>query len=200
MRLFRPFTGSLANSRIDGAGVYGRPPTERDWPAYAELRAASRRFLEPWEPTWPTDALMRDAFVRRLRRYANDWRDDVAYNFLLFHQDGDRLVGGISLSNVRRGVSQSGSLGYWIGETYARQGHMTDGLRAMLVFCFSQLGLHRVEAACLPANEASQRLLRRCGFRQEGYAQRFLKIRGEWQDHLLFGLLAEQFMADTEEG
>ena len=193
MRLFRSFNGILANARLEGERVFVRPPVERDWPDYAELRAASRRFLEPWEPTWPSDALMRDAFVRRLRRYANDWRDDLAYNFLLFHKDGEELLGGISLSNVRRGVAQAGSLGYWIGEPYARRGHMTEGLRVLLDFAFHQLGLHRVEAACLPANEASQRLLMRCGFRQEGYAHKFLKIRGEWQDHLLFALLAEQF-------
>ncbi len=194
MRLFRSFNGSPANApRLDGVQVYARPPVERDWQDYAELRAVSRRFLESWEPTWPSDALMRDAFARRLRRYSNDWRDDLAYNFLLFHRDDDQLVGGISLSNVRRGVAQAGSLGYWIGEPYARRGYMTDGLNAMLDFCFRQLGLHRVEAACLPANDASQRLLRRCGFRREGYAAKLLKIRGEWQDHLLFALLAEQF-------
>ncbi len=193
MRLFRSFNGNPVNARLDGVQVYARPPMERDWQEYAELRAASRRFLEPWEPTWPSDALMRDAFVRRLRRYANDWRDDLAYNFLLFRKDGDRLVGGISLSNVRRGVAQAGSLGYWIGETYARRGYMSEGLNAMLGFAFHQLGLHRVEAACLPANEASQRLLLRCGFVREGYAKKFLKIRGEWQDHLLFALLAEQY-------
>ena len=193
MRLFRSLNGSPANPRLDGVQVYARQPVERDWQGYAELRAASRRFLEPWEPTWPSDALMRDAFVRRIRRYSNDWRDDLSYNFLLFRREGDHLVGGISLSNVRRGVAQAGSLGYWIGEPYARCGHMTEGLDAMLDFCFRQLGLHRIEAACLPANEASQRLLRRCGFRQEGYAAKLLKIRGEWQDHLMFALLAEQF-------
>ena len=200
MRLFRSFNGNTANPRLEGAQVYARAPVDRDWQEYAELRAASRRFLEPWEPTWPSDALMRDAFVRRLRRYSNDWRDDLSYNFLLFHRENDRLVGGISLSNVRRGVAQAGSLGYWIGEPYARSGHMTDGLRAMLDFSFRQLGLHRVEAACLPANEASQRLLRRCGFRQEGYAAKLLKICGEWQDHLMFALLAEQFSGSESAG
>ena len=95
------------------------------------------------------------------------------------------------MSNVRRGVAQCGTLGYWIGEPHARQGYMNEALRLIVEFCFGQLGLHRIEAACLPHNEASQKLLQRADFTQDGYARKYLKIQGEWQDHLLFSLLAE---------
>ncbi len=172
-----------------------RPPTERDWRSYAELRAASRRFLEPWEPTWAPDALTRDAFLRRLRRYAGDRRNDTGYSFFIFDNQAQRLVGGINLANVRRGVAQAATLGYWTGASYARQGYMTAALQCVLAFGFSQLALHRMEAACLPGNEPSQRLLKRAGFEQEGYAPKYLKIRGDWHDHLLFGLLAETYAA-----
>ena len=168
-----------------------RAPTERDWRAYAELRAASRQFLEPWEPTWPADALTRESFQRRLSRYASDWRSDAGYTFLIFRQADDSVVGGVSLSNIRRGVAQAGTLGYWMGKDHAGQGIMTQALGLVLEFCFGDLGLHRVEAACLPSNEASQKLLKRCGFSEDGYARKYLKIRGEWHDHLLFSLLAE---------
>ena len=191
MRLFRNLTSPAGHVRLNGGKVYLRAPAERDWRAYVEVRAASRKFLEPWEPTWPPDALGREAYFRRLNRYAADWRDGVGHSFFIFGNDDDALVGGISMSNVRRGVVQCGTLGYWIGEPHARQGYMNEALQLIVEFCFGQLGLHRIEAACLPHNEASQKLLQRADFAQDGYARKYLKIRGEWQDHLLFSLLAE---------
>jgi ribosomal-protein-alanine N-acetyltransferase len=191
MRLFRPFGTSGANVRLQDELVLLRAPVDRDWRAYAELRAESRQFLEPWEPTWPADALTRESFQRRLSRYASDWRADAGYTFLIFTRADEALLGGVSLSNVRRGVAQTGTLGYWMGKPHAGKGYMTHALRLVLDFCFDELGLHRVEAACLPTNEPSQRLLRRSGFNEDGYARKYLKICGEWHDHLLFSLLAE---------
>lgn len=173
-----------------GERTYLRAPQPRDWEAWAALRAASRDFLVPWEPTWPHDALTRAAFRRRLRRYEQDSRDDSGYAFYIFSRDDDALLGGATLSNVRRGVTQSCSLGYWIGELHARKGYMRESLVALLPFIFQEMGLHRVEAACIPTNEASRRLLQRLGFTQEGYARRYLCINGVWQDHLLFAMLA----------
>lgn len=193
LRLFRTQNGVLGNLRLDGGGVYLLPPSERDWRSYAELRAESRAFLEPWEPTWAPSALTREAFQQRLRRYAGDRRNDKSYSYFVFDSRSSQLVGGISLTNMRRGVAQIATLGYWIGAPHARKGYMTAALQNMLDFSFNQLGLHRVEAACLPSNEPSQRLLKRAGFEQEGYAPKYLKIRGNWQDHLLFGLLAEKY-------
>ncbi|MCZ6587298.1 MAG: GNAT family protein [Alphaproteobacteria bacterium] len=191
MRLFRNLTSPAGHVRLNGGKVYLRSPAERDWRAYVEVRAASRKFLEPWEPTWPPDALGREAYFRRLNRYAADWRDGVGHSFFIFGNDDDALLGGISMSNVRRGVAQCGTLGYWIGEPHARQGYMNEALRLIVEFCFGQLGLHRIEAACLPHHDASQKLLQRADFTQDGYARKYLKIRGEWQDHLLYSLLAE---------
>lgn len=195
MRLFRTLSSPAGNVRLTGKTVYLRPPAERDWRAYVDVRSASRKFLEPWEPSWPPDALGREAYFRRLNRYAADWRDDVGHSFFIFRNDDDALLGGISVSNVRRGVAQCGTLGYWVGEAHARKGYMTEALHLVIEFCFGHLGLHRIEAACLPHNEPSQRLLRRAGFTQDGYARKYLKIRGEWHDHLLFSLLAEDFDA-----
>jgi len=199
MRLFRNLTSPAGHVRLNGGKVYLRSPAERDWRAYVEVRAASRKFLEPWEPTWPPDALGREAYFRRLNRYAADWRDGVGHSFFIFGNDDDALLGGISMSNVRRGVAQCGTLGYWIGEPHARQGYMNEALRLIIEFCFGQLGLHRIEAACLPHNEASQKLLQRADFMQDGYARKYLKIRGEWQDHLLYSLLAEDHKSTSLE-
>jgi ribosomal-protein-alanine N-acetyltransferase len=157
------------------------------------LRGDSRSFLTPWEPTWPEDALSRAAYLRRLRRQIYEWRQDEGYGFLIFERDSKQLVGGIGFSNVRRGVAQSASIGYWIGERFAQQGLMTDATAAAVAFGFNQLGLHRIEAACLPHNEASQKLLLRLGFTHEGQARAYLKIDGDWRDHLLFGLVDTEF-------
>jgi ribosomal-protein-alanine N-acetyltransferase len=99
------------------------------------------------------------------------------------------MLGGVTLSNLRRGVAQSASLGYWIGENYKRQGYMTESIAAALNLAFVRLGLHRIEAACLPDNQASRALLLKCGFEEEGHAREYLRINGRWQDHLLFAIL-----------
>ena len=182
-------------TRLEGERLFLRLPEEGDWRAYAELRTASRRFLEPWEPAWLDDTLSRDAYLRRVRRGEQDWRDDASYAFFLVRRADLRLLGGIGLSNIRRGVSQSATLGYWIGQEFARQRYMTEALGLLLDHAFGPLRLHRIEAACLPHNEASRRLLLRAGFVEDGRARRFLKIGGEWHDHLLYALLAEDFAA-----
>jgi ribosomal-protein-alanine N-acetyltransferase len=177
---------------IRGDGVYLRYPRVGDFIAWSKLRAESRQFLSPWEPSWATDELSKGAFRRRLRRYQKEARQDTAYAFLVFRQADNALMGGCTLSNVRRGVTQCCALGYWVGERFARQGHMFDAVRALVPFIFRTLGLHRIEAACLPSNEASKSLLMKAGFRQEGVAVRYLQINGEWQDHVLFALLADE--------
>lgn len=173
--------------------IYLRQPQRGDWQEWAELRALSRDFLVPWEPTWPEDALTRAAFRRRLARYAEDWTRDQSYSFFLFRRDDDALLGGITIANVRRGVSQSCSFGYWMGRPFSRHGFMTEAVHGACCFAFDRLALHRVEAATLPHNEASQGVLRKCGFEEEGLARRYLKINGKWQDHVLFALLREEF-------
>lgn len=185
---------SPPDEQLVGPNVYLRPPRDSDWKEWAELREVSRDFLVPWEPTWPKDALTRSAYRRRLRHYGEQWRNGSGYSFFVVRRSDAVLLGGLTLSNVRRGITQSGSLGYWIGEPYAGQGVMTEAVRSALGFCFDNLTLHRVEAACLPANIASRRLLDKCGFREEGYATKYLKIDGEWADHVLYAMLREEAM------
>ena len=176
---------------IFGGTVVLRSPQIGDYQAWAELRAESRTFLTPWEPTWNRDDLTKISFRRRLKHYARDMRDDLAYPFFVFRADDEALLGGVTVSNVRRGVAQSCSLGYWVGRPHAGQGVMTTALCALVPYIFDSLGLHRIEAACLPSNTASMRVLQKCGFEREGYARRYLRINGAWQDHVLFALLAE---------
>jgi len=186
--LFRLGPTSENATFVRGEGVYLRPPDMRDFEAWAGLRERSRAFLTPWEPTWPGDDLTRSSFRRRLRRHQQEIDSDEAYPFLVFRED-DALLGGLTLGQVKRGVVQAATLGYWIGAPYAGRGFMSRAARAAISFAFSTLRLHRIEASCLPHNEASIRLLERVGFTREGYARAYLRINGAWQDHLLYSLL-----------
>jgi ribosomal-protein-alanine N-acetyltransferase len=168
-----------------------RSPQMTDYGDWAALRETSRDFLTPWEPTWPNDDLTRSAFRRRVRRYAEDLRTDQGYAFLIYRNSDGALVGGLTLANIRRGVAQAGSLGYWMGLPHVRQGHMTAAVRAVIPFAFGTLRLHRLEAACIPTNAGSIRLLENTGFVREGYAREYLCINGTWQDHLLYARLKD---------
>lgn len=190
MALFRSVVWSEALPAIEGSGVRLRSPQMADFTEWAALREQSRDFLAPWEPTWPEDDLTRGAFRRRMRRYAREFHDDLGYPFLIFRTSDRALVGGVSLVNVRRGVAQSASLGYWIGAPFARKGYMSAAAAALLPFAHMSLRLRRVEAACLPHNAGSTRLLEKLGFVREGYAREYLCIAGKWQDHLLYAHLA----------
>jgi ribosomal-protein-alanine N-acetyltransferase len=191
MALFRTVSVNESMPAIVGAGVTLRVPQSSDYAEWAALREASRSFLVPWEPIWPADDLTRGAFRRRIKRYAEDLRSDLAYAFLIVRNDDNALVGGLTLANIRRGVAQAGSIGYWVGAPFVRKGYMTAAMRALVPFCFSTLRLHRLEAACIPSNTASARLLEKSGFQREGYARSYLCINGLWQDHLLYARLKD---------
>jgi len=195
MAFFRTVSLPETPPAIERYGVLLRPPQMADYAEWAGLREKSRAFLVPWEPIWPADDLTRGAFRRRLKRYAEDQRTDQAYAFFIFRQEDNVLVGGLTLANVRRGVAQAGSLGYWLGEPFVRRGYMTAAVKALLPFTFGALKLHRVEAACIPTNVASIRLLEKCGFMREGYAREYLCINGVWQDHLLYARLASDALS-----
>ena len=174
---------------VKGEGVTLRSPRASDFEAWAALRQASHAYLQPWEPTWPEDDLTRAAFKRRLSIYARELDAGNAWPFFIFTDAEQALVGAITLSNVRRGVAETGTLGYWIGQPHAGRGHATAAVRALVAHAFDELKLHRVEAACVPSNIASRRVLEKSGFVLEGQARAYLKINGAWADHLLFGVV-----------
>jgi ribosomal-protein-alanine N-acetyltransferase len=189
MAFFRTINFTEPLPTIEGNGVVLRTPQLADFEEWAALRESSRDFLTPWEPTWPVDDLTRAAFRRRIKRYAEDLRTDQGYAFLIARSSDGVLIGGLTLANIRRGVAQAASLGYWTGLPFVRQGYMTAAVRAVIPFAFMSLRLHRLEAACIPTNSGSIRLLEKTGFVREGYAREYLCINGIWQDHLLYGRL-----------
>jgi [ribosomal protein S5]-alanine N-acetyltransferase len=190
MAFFRTINFSEPLASIASDVVTLRTPQMTDHAEWSALREASRDFLKPWEPTWPADDLTRSAFRRRLRRYAEDLRTDQGYAFLIMRNSDGALVGGLTLANIRRGVAQAASVGYWMGLPFVRHGYMSAAVRTVIPFAFATLRLHRLEAACIPTNAASIRLLEKSGFTREGYAREYLCINGLWQDHLLYARLA----------
>jgi ribosomal-protein-alanine N-acetyltransferase len=163
--------------------VYLREPLPGDRAEFLALVGASRAFLTPWSSP-PADArAFREYIARSLRP---DYR-----GMLLCRAADDRIVGAFNLSQIFRGNFRSAYLGYWVGAEFAGQGYMTEGMRLVLREAFTQMRLHRVEANIQPDNHASLRLVRRCGFRREGYSPRYLRIRGRWRDHERWAILAE---------
>lgn len=187
------FTTDLAPV-LRGETLYLRLPQSSDYGMWAELRAQSRAFLEPWEPQWSRNELSRSAFRQRLRHYLKNLKDGQGYAFFVFRCIDDALVGGININNIRRGVTQSCSVGYWIGAPFANQGYMSLSLNQVVDFVFHELQLHRLEAACLQHNIASIKLLEKSGFRCEGLAREYLCINGAWQDHKLYALLEQDWL------
>lgn len=175
---------------LNGDKLYLRAPEINDYEAWATLRAVSRDHLQPWEPTWAEDSLSRDGYRRRLAWFERLRRQEHGEAYFIYLRRNDMLLGGITLSNIRRGASQCGELGYWIGKPHAGQGYMTEALAIMVQHCFATLKLHRLEAACLPENAPSRQLLSKAGFRSEGLLREYLRIDGAWRDHQLFARLA----------
>ncbi len=167
-----------------------RPPHRRDYPEWAALRDASRNFLQPWEPVWARDELSRGAYRGRVRRAKSDAQQGVGHVFFIFDAKTHALIGGITIGHIRHGVSMSGQIGYWMGETYAGKGLMQDAVLALVRYGFETLGLHRLEAACIPGNLRSVAVLEKTGFEREGLLKSYLKINGQWQDHLLFARIS----------
>ncbi len=187
--MLKSLLGVSRRLRLEHPGLYLRMPRTSDWTEWAGLRGESQEFLTPWEPSWGEDSLSRSAYRRRLRRYDRKVRDGTSYTFFIFTKPDDDLVGGITLSNVRRGVVQSCGMGYWMGERYAGRGLMSTAIPVVLEFSFTVLGLHRVEASCIPGNDASQAVLLKSGFREEGIAREYLRINGAWRDHIRYAIL-----------
>lgn len=190
MALFRFPSEPPSRPLIRTPNLYLRAPQASDHAAWAVLRMESRDFLTPWEPTWNEDDLTRTSFRLRAKRAAREISTDEAYSLFIFETGTETLLGGLTLGLIRRGVAQACTLGYWMGRRHSGRGHMTEAVRGAVRFAFSDLALHRVEAACLPSNEPSRRLLERVGFQHEGLARAYLKINGNWADHLLYAALS----------
>lgn len=192
--------GRRPKLQLDTERLVLRLPQHGDYRQWADLRRVSSGFLTPWEPTWSDDHLSRRAFLNRVSWAARCQRLDTALPLLIFRREDAQLVGAITLDNIRRGPAQAGTLGYWVGAPYSRQGYMRESIGAVVHHAFTKMDLSRIEAACLEENVASRGVLERAGFKYEGVAQSYLQIAGRWRTHVLYACLRSDRRGRTDAG
>jgi ribosomal-protein-alanine N-acetyltransferase len=166
-----------------------RPLEPNDAPALVRLVVANRAFLAPYEPIRPDSFYSVAGQLERLARLAEDRLADRGYSGGIL-ADGE-LVGTVTLAPIVRGAAQCATVGYWVAESSCGRGVATAAVRETTRMAFAELALHRVDSCTLVDNIASQRVLAKVGFEQVGRAPRYLRVDGEWRDHLLFQLLAD---------
>ena len=181
--------GPAHSHRMETERLILRAPHRKDHEEWVRVREGSREHLERWEPSWSEHEFTPRSFRRRVRWYSEGAKTDTSYSFFVRLRD-DTLIGGVTLDAVRRGTTQRAVLGYWLGKAFTGHGYMTEAVRAAVEYGFNKLDLHRIEAASIPENVSSIRVLERAGFEREGYMRSYIRIDGEWQDHLLFARLA----------
>ena len=184
--------------RLETERMVLRPPIHNDFSPWSALRRDSEDFLTKWEPSWAEDHLTRRAFTNRVYWANRAIGNGSAVPLFLIRRKDQMLVGAITLDNIRRGPAQAGTLGYWIGEPFARRGYMGEAIAAVVHYAFDRLDLSRIEAACLPENQASRGLLEKSGFKYEGVAQSYLQIDGRWRTHVLYAALRSDRRGRTD--
>lgn len=177
-----------------------RQPILTDYRDWSALRHTSVDFLTPWEPLWASDHLSRKGFTNRVYWAQRSINNGSALPLFLVRRSDEMLLGAITLDNIRRGPAQAGTLGYWTGQPHIRQGYMREAIEAMVHYAQTHLDLSRIEAACLPENQASRRLLESTGFKYEGVAQSYLQINGRWRTHVLYAALRSDRRGRTDVG
>jgi ribosomal-protein-alanine N-acetyltransferase len=192
--------GAARRVRIETERMTLRLPQHGDFRAWTGLREQSAPFLTPWEPVWAADHLSRKAFTNRIYWANRSTSQGTALPLLLTRREDGALLGAITLDNIRRGPSQAGTLGYWMGQAHARQGYMREAILSVVHHAFTVMDLSRIEAACLPENAASRGVLEKCGFKYEGVAQSYLQIAGRWRNHVLYANLRSDRRGRTDVG
>jgi [ribosomal protein S5]-alanine N-acetyltransferase len=186
--------------RVETERMTLRLPEHGDWRQWSDLREASAEFLIKWEPVWSNDHLTRRAFTNRVYWAQRAEAQGQALPTLLIRREDQKLLGALTLDNIRRGPSQTGTFGYWIGAPYARHGYMREAILALTHHAFTRMDLSRLEAACLPENLPSRGVLEKCGFKYEGVAQSYLQINGRWRNHVLYANLRGDRRGRTDVG
>jgi ribosomal-protein-alanine N-acetyltransferase len=194
--------GPSLSTRIVTDRLTLRPPRTGDVPEVRRALRHNAAHLQPWSvaPTPGEDATSLTSVSRAVLRHRREWKQGQAYVLLITPREDERtVIGRIALGGVLRGAFQNAYLGYWIDVGHQRRGLMTEAVRAATAFALGSAGLHRVQAAVMPRNTASQRVLEKVGFRREGLSERYLCIAGTWEDHVIFAVTAEDWGSGGED-
>lgn len=192
--------GRKRKIRIQTERMILRPPQHSDFRSWSALRHNSEGFLTPWEPTWSKDHLSRKGYSNRVYWSHRSLNAGSAVPVFLERREDGMLLGAITLDNIRRGPAQAGTMGYWVGAQFAREGFMSEAIGALVHYAFSTLDISRIEAACLPENAPSRGVLEKSGFKYEGVAQSYLQIDGRWRNHVLYANLRSDRRGKTDVG
>jgi ribosomal-protein-alanine N-acetyltransferase len=177
---------------LESARLRLRMANRADVPEIIRFYRENAQHLSPFEPERSEEFYTELYWEAQVDRHRQDFEDDRALRMWLFRRDDDRTIqGNVHLSNFIRGVKQSCTLGYALAATAQGHGYMTEILRVAIGYAFGDLAFHRIEANYMPHNVRSGQVLKRLGFRIEGYAYDYLCIGGQWRDHLLTSLTAQ---------
>ncbi len=149
----------------------------------------NRDFFKKYDPSRPHKFYTLAEQVKILYNERQDFRKGNSIRFFIFLKEEDKIIGSISASNIVGGVFMSCYLGYKLHKDYLRQGYMEEALREVIDYLFSSLKLHRIEANIMPFNTASINLVEKLNFKREGLAPKYLKINGNWEDHIHYSLI-----------
>jgi [ribosomal protein S5]-alanine N-acetyltransferase len=178
-----------------------RPLRPIDVFAWQEVRNRCADWLLPWEPMRPTTgidpATSRAAFEARCEQRDRERALGTSYGFGIF--ENGRFIGECNINNVQRGAMQGGYVGYWIDQSRAGFGYMSESVAAVLKFGFEDIGLHRLQISIIPRNTASHRVVEKLGLRSEGTALRYIEINGVWEDHVRYAITAEEWSQRHDE-
>lgn len=187
--------------RLYGARVTLRPLVAQDFAAWRDVRSRNERWLTQWEPRRPLPqfdpTVNRNAFSSRCSARERDAAAGLSFGFGMFVED--RFCGEVNINNILRGAFQSGTVGYWVDEHLAGRGLVAEAVVMIAEFAFERLRLHRLEICIVPRNRNSRRVMEKLAIREEGIAVRLLEINGTWEDHVRYGLTAEEWRARADE-
>ncbi|WP_310551575.1 GNAT family N-acetyltransferase [Paenibacillus glufosinatiresistens] len=174
---------------IQGPHIEIREITPDEAPMLLELQLENRDWFERFSPVRTPGFYTLEHQLQHIRKQEEARKQDQAYEFGIFANTDGRLIGTISLFQIRRGPLQSALIGYDLSRAYNGKGYTTEAVRLLVNYGFRQLGLHRIEAGVMPHNVASIRVLMKSGFHQEGLARQNVRINGRWEDHLVLAII-----------
>lgn len=177
-----------------------RPPRASDVTEIRRVLRANHAHLKPWNPAPPPgeDPTSITEVSKSILRQRRDWKAGGGFVFMAAPRgEQTKIVGKIALSGIMRGALWGAYLGYWMTADRQGEGLATEAIAAVMDFAFGPLGLHRVQAAIMPHNDRSLRVIEKLKFRREGYAIRYLQIAGKWEDHILFARTREEHLGKS---
>ncbi len=174
---------------MKGNHIYIREFVPEDAEALLQLQLDNKSFFEEFAMERENDFYRLEAQVERIKAFAENRNQDSGYNFGIFKNDNDQLVGTINLFQVVRGSIQAAFIGYFLDEAHNGKGYTTEAVQLLVKYAFDTLKLHRIEAGVMPSNIGSIRVLEKSGFHKEGIARKNVKINGQWEDHQVLAII-----------